>query len=325
MRVTDELYGSYQVEPVIEELLQTPAVIRLQDVHMAGPVYLLKPEWNETRYEHSVGVMLIIKRLGGSLAEQIAGLLHDVSHTAYSHVVDQALRYKGDDYHETKKRQVIEVSSIPDILSKYGFDVEELLYDDAQWSILEQPAPLLCADRIDYTLREVYRYFGTPLSEVHAFMDGISIVDGKMTLNDVKLGEWFTDKYYQVVIDFFLDELNVFSYDRFAKIINSALTSGVISNDQLFLNDSEFLAMLKTSGDTELQLLIQDFFAAHTLSVVTGEQVWDIHDVKKMRLIDPPIMSDSEVVTTSSLSPYAGELTQAARSKSERGVYLKID
>ena len=41
-----------------------------------------------TRYEHSVGVMLLARRVGGGLREQVAALLHDVSHTAFSHVID---------------------------------------------------------------------------------------------------------------------------------------------------------------------------------------------------------------------------------------------
>jgi HD superfamily phosphohydrolase len=32
--------------------------------------------------------MLLVRRLGASLEEQIAALLHDVSHTAFSHVID---------------------------------------------------------------------------------------------------------------------------------------------------------------------------------------------------------------------------------------------
>jgi len=48
-----------------------------------------------TRFDHSVGVMLLIRKLGAGsspasalLKEQVAALLHDVSHTAFSHVID---------------------------------------------------------------------------------------------------------------------------------------------------------------------------------------------------------------------------------------------
>jgi hypothetical protein len=34
-----------------------------------------------TRYEHSVGAMLAVRRLGGNLEAQASALLHDVAHT----------------------------------------------------------------------------------------------------------------------------------------------------------------------------------------------------------------------------------------------------
>ena len=36
--------------------------------------------WNVTHFEHSIGVMLLIRIVVGSIEEQIARLLHDVSH-----------------------------------------------------------------------------------------------------------------------------------------------------------------------------------------------------------------------------------------------------
>lgn len=39
-------------------------------------------------YDHSMGVFVILRARGAPLEEQIAGLLHDVSHTAFSHVGD---------------------------------------------------------------------------------------------------------------------------------------------------------------------------------------------------------------------------------------------
>jgi HD superfamily phosphohydrolase len=44
--------------------------------------------------------MLLIWRLGGSLREQLAGLLHDVSHAAFSHLIDHVLDVAEEDYHE---------------------------------------------------------------------------------------------------------------------------------------------------------------------------------------------------------------------------------
>ena len=41
-------------------------------IHQGGALFLVNPVINQTRFEHSVGVMLLIKKLGGSLKEQIA-------------------------------------------------------------------------------------------------------------------------------------------------------------------------------------------------------------------------------------------------------------
>jgi HD superfamily phosphohydrolase len=65
--------------------------------------------------------MLLVRKLGGSLEEQIAALLHDVSYTAFSHVIDYVLQEKGEDYHEQIFEEVITNSTIPSILDKYGF------------------------------------------------------------------------------------------------------------------------------------------------------------------------------------------------------------
>ena len=63
---------------------------------------------------------------------------------------------------------VIKQSSIPAILEKYGYEVENIL-DTSRWSLLEQPAPALCADRIDYTLRDMYFYGNLALEDIQKF------------------------------------------------------------------------------------------------------------------------------------------------------------
>ena len=60
-------------------------------------------------------------------------------------------------------------SEIPAILAKYGYNYEEILLDDSKWTLLERSAPELCADRVDYTLRDMYTYGYISLEEAHSF------------------------------------------------------------------------------------------------------------------------------------------------------------
>lgn len=87
MYYQDLLYGAVELPEAITTLLHTPPIQRLRGIHQGGAIVLANPTINHTRFDHSVGVMLLIRRLGGSLREQLAGLLHDVSHTAFSHLI----------------------------------------------------------------------------------------------------------------------------------------------------------------------------------------------------------------------------------------------
>ena len=121
MKIKDDIYGDFEIEGVLEELINTKKFQRLKNIHQGGASYLVNPNWNVTRYEHSVGTMLLIKKMNGTIEEQIAGLLHDISNTAFSHVVDFALNKSNEDYHEEIYEKIIEHSGIPEILIKHGF------------------------------------------------------------------------------------------------------------------------------------------------------------------------------------------------------------
>ena len=136
MKIKDDIYGDFEIEGVLEELINTKEFQRLKNIHQGGASYLVNPNWNVTRYEHSVGTMLLIKKMNGTIEEQIAGLLHDISHTAFSHVVDFALNKSNEDYHEEIYEKIIENSGIPEILIKHGYDYKDILYNEQKWTIL---------------------------------------------------------------------------------------------------------------------------------------------------------------------------------------------
>lgn len=323
MRIEDKIYGEFEVEGVLEELINTKVVQRLKNIHQGGASYLVNPNWNVTRYDHSVGTMIFIKIIGGSLEEQIAGLLHDISHTAFSHVVDFALNKSNEDYHEEIFERIVETSDIPKILTKHGYDYKDILYNETKWTLLERSAPALCADRIDYTLKDMYSYGYISLVAIKNFLDSLEVKDGEIVINSINAAEWFVNTYYKEVIGFFLNPLNIYAYNRLSNALKVALDNEIITLEDLLQDDNYVLTILKNSKNEEVRSLIQSL--NYNVDVVENKEEYDIHQVNKLRLIDPTVIIDGVLSKASEKSTLIKILGEQAMQKSIEGVFVKFN
>ncbi|MGH1327431.1 HD domain-containing protein [Bacillus pretiosus] len=322
MVISDVIYGECEVDPVLEELILSKSVQRLKGIHQAGASYLMNEKWNVTRFDHSVGVMLLIKKLGGSVEEQMAGLLHDVSHTAFSHVIDYVFDNRNESYHEEIFSSVVKNSEIPAILAKYGYNYEDILLDDSKWTLLERSAPELCADRVDYTLRDMYTYGYISLEEAQDFLDDLIAVDGKMVLQNIEMAEWFTETYYKEVIDFFMKPMNIYGNDMLAKTLKLALHKKVIHADDFLLEDEELISKLQLCKDQEVGALLSKVHP--NVKVKEDRNNYDLYQKNKVRLIDPPLFREGEVVPSSAVSEKIRQMSEIAYEKAVRGMYVKV-
>ncbi|PEJ70294.1 hypothetical protein CN888_23080 [Bacillus wiedmannii] len=322
MIISDVLYDEFKVDKVVEELILSRPVQRLKGIHQAGASYLMNEKWNVTRFDHSVGVMLLVKKLGGSVEEQIAGLLHDVSHTAFSHVIDYVFDNRNESYHEEIFSSVVKNSEIPAILSKYGYNYEDILLDDSKWTLLERSAPELCADRVDYTLRDMYTYGYVSLEEVHSFLKDVIAVDGKLGVQSVEMAEWFTETYYKEVIDFFMKPMNIYGNDMLAKTLKLALHKKVIHAADLLLEDDQLISKLQQCNDSEVHALLRKVHP--NVNVKEDRNDYDLYQKNKVRLIDPPLLREGEVVSSSVVSEKIRQMSEVAYEKAVRGMYVKV-
>jgi len=320
--ISDVLYGEFEVDPVVEELIVSKSVQRLKGIHQNGASYLINENWNVTRFDHSVGVMLLIKKLGGSVEEQIAGLLHDVSHTAFSHVIDYVFDNSNESYHEEIFSSVVKNSDIPAILAKYGYNYEDILLDDSKWTLLERSAPELCADRVDYTLRDMYTYGYISLEEVHSFLEDVIAVEGKMVLQSIEMADWFTETYYKEVIDFFMKPMNIYGNDMLAKTLKLAIHKKIIQADDFLLEDDELILKLQQCSDPEVHALVSKVHP--NVKVKEDRNDLDLYQKSKVRLIDPPLFHEGEVVSSSVVSGKIRQMSEIAYEKAVRGMYVKV-
>ena len=92
--IWNEKVDCADVMPVIN----SDVMQRLKDIDQSGAARYLGVKLPAfSRYEHSVGVYALLKKAGALKKEQVAGLLHDASHTVFSHVGDYIWAKKIDD------------------------------------------------------------------------------------------------------------------------------------------------------------------------------------------------------------------------------------
>ena len=138
-----------------------------------------------TRHEHSLGVYLLLGRLGAGRKERIAGLLHDISHTAFSHAVDFVFASEEQDHHEGLKPEFLGRPDLSSTLASMDYQADDF-FDDSIYPLLEQPLPWLCADRLDYFFRDSLACGVTAPEQVQRLLDHLVVIGTTIAFDDLK-------------------------------------------------------------------------------------------------------------------------------------------
>jgi len=232
----DKIYGKIEILGILEELLNTRVFQRLKKIHQGGAIFLVNPTLNQTRFDHSIGVMILIQKLGGSIQEQIAGLIHDISHTAFSHLIDYVLEIEEEDYHEKRFEVVLANEELANVLQKNDYEVRDFLNMES-YQILEYPLPGLCADRIDYTLRDLFQLKTISKEEINWFLSGLQIFEKRIVLKSEKHGKWFQSKYDFLVHEYFGGKENQEINLIMKKVIKECLEKSIIEVNDFHYDD----------------------------------------------------------------------------------------
>ncbi|NKQ35488.1 MAG: HD domain-containing protein [Chloroflexi bacterium] len=298
----DSVYGSATItEPVLLDLLASGAMQRLNGILQHGISGLIGVTQPITRYEHSLGAMLLVRRLGAGLEEQIAALLHDVSHTAFSHVIDYAVdSHDNQSYHDEMKEMFVAQTDLPAILGRHGYDWTDFLQEEA-YPLLEQPSPRLCADRLDYFLRDCQGLGLATQGDIDRALGQLVVADGRIATTAIPAANWLGRTYIQYDDASWANFREVGLYEVTAQAIRRALQIGLISEDDFWLTDEPFWAKLHSGDDAQLQNWLR-------LVSPDTEFVWDeanptFRISTKLRAIDPDVLVNGRLHPLSTLDP----------------------
>lgn len=289
------------VEPVLLDLLSTDAMRRLDDVLQHGVSALVGITSNTSRLEHSIGAMLLVRRFGGDLPEQIAALLHDSSHTAMSHVIDYVYaRHASQSYHDEMKAWYVGQSDIPTVLTRYGYMWSEFLNEDA-FPLLEQPSPALCADRLDYFLRDGQDLGVLNDADITQILDHLTVFDGRIVMTDPAAARLLAYRYLAADDASWSNFREVGLYEVTAQALRLALQRQIITDADLWGTDATLWHTLQQSQDPDLRYYLD--FVTQTTQFVHDEAAPTFSVTTKIRTIDPDVLLQGELVRYSSLDP----------------------
>jgi len=163
--IKDPVHGYISLGEDEIGVLDTYPVQRLRRILQLPFVYLVYPGARHTRFDHSLGCMY----LAGEFAERLgfdehrrkvlrlAGLLHDLGHTPYSHLLEPLLEEAGITHEEMTIKILENDGELGKAIERCGVSIDEVIDvlrgKGAESAIISGP---IDADKLDFLMRDSY-------------------------------------------------------------------------------------------------------------------------------------------------------------------------
>jgi uncharacterized protein len=318
------IYGTYTInEPELIALLESPTVQRMKNINQYGVTSYRCP-YNYTRYDHSIGVMILLRRFGASLNEQIAGLLHDASHTAFSHVGDIVFGHTDEhqSYQDSIHEWFLEQTEIPKILQQFGLSVDAVFHKSGNHRMLEQDLPNICADRFEYNLMGMLGEKLLSQNDIDEILNAITFNDGNWVFTNLTGAQKFA--YAQLRLNELTwgDPWNGLGYHLAARALKRALELKLITHDMMhFGNDDQIWQLLRASNDPLIQKA--------TNAILNPQHYYELADhgefeIKpKFRGIDPWVQTEDGIKRLREIDTQFAHAFEQTKKKLNAGFWAK--
>ena len=332
MKYKDLIFGNVTIsEPVILDLLKTPALQRLKDIDNAG----YKPLWAKpkgilshgdySRFAHSVAVYLLVRKYGAPLEEQVAGLLHDVSHSAFSHCIDYVLdsgSQKTHNHQDNIHEEFVKSTKIPAILSKYGFNVDYIL-DDKNFPLKEKSLPDLCADRLEYSMRGALIFKECTKKQIEYFLSNLTVLDNNWVFKNFLAAHRYAKLFAKLNTIYYSGIHSAAMFRAVGDYLKYALSKKYITNSDLYTTDTAVVKKISVNlkKDAHLRLLFARM--NNKIPFTNNPKDYDAQVFCKSRVVDPLCLVNGKLKRVSQINSSWKEIVKVESTPKE--YFLKFE
>lgn len=324
------------LEPQPPEFLnkyyELPMLQRLKNVGLLcgtdwTPLY--KNRFYYSRFDHSVGVALIIWHFTHDKAQTISGLLHDVSTPVFSHVSDFR---KGDALTQTETEGTNESiirndRNLDALLAVDGLRGEQV-EDYHKYPIADNEIPQLSSDRLEYMFPSGMALDGSwDLPSVRRAYEDLEVLRNEEGLPELgfktlEIAEDYTRRFCMIGHILQLNE-NKLTLHLLGKIMNLAVEEGILSEaDFMTKAEAEIIGILDkelsqnpkafSKERSKLARLYKTFRTMtkieHTQTPLDENEYFCINLKVKQRYINPLVKTYNSCTRISEISSQAKKI-----------------
>jgi len=327
-RISDETRNYYKIlseefPNFLEEYIETPAMLRLDGISMfpgGDHTKILNIKNFNSRLKHSIGVALIVWNFTKDKKQTLAGLFHDISTPAFSHIVDFINGdYLNQESTEDLTKYMIENSKeIMELLNRDGIKVEEVC-DYHIYPIADNSTPMLSADRLEYTFSDGLEIEGIfDLDKINRIYKDLSVLKNEnneieLGFNNLEMAEEFVhnaNKLWLLISGG--NEIN-FIMQFWTDYLKSSMNKGYIKEVNLYkMSEKEIIEKIKKQADREMVKILEKFQNAISIgrSNIEIKDKYCVSVKAKKRYINPLVNNKDKAKRVTVLSCEAKKIIE---------------
>ena len=300
MNIKDRL-DIYQKNPpaFLSPFLSAKERQRLKGVNRhCGREYTSFPMFKDlshySRFNHSVGVSLLLSRFTTDPKIILSGLFHDIATPAFAHVIDFLLGdHLKQEATESKTEHFINNSPIIQTgLQNLGLSTKDVS-NYHLYPLADNDSPRLSADRLEYTLSNTLNFGLGSKDDILKILNDLVILKSEDNLVERGFRTENT-AYLRSELSLKCGEIYTMDEDRYgreylAHVIKKAINNRVLSFDDLYTSEDRVIQKLMDNPSTK-----NSFISFTSLSKVTRCKEGNPFSYKinaKKRFIDPLIQN----------------------------------
>ena len=317
--------------PLLTELLSSQPVKRLKRINQYGIIQLVDSEGHNnepyTRYDHSLGVFYLLNYFGASFEEQVSGLLHDVSHTTFSHVSDYLFSTNSagnPNYHDSLFISFLQKRGLAQILKRYALTPADIAPENTHFTMLERELPDLCADRLDYILQGSARRKTLTRPEVDQIIKSLSYDPSTRHwyLSNPNSARLLAEASLELNKNIFVTGWGRVLYQWAAEAVKRMVQINDLTFEDVSyrMGDDELWQAMQSSKDTQVIALVKKMKSAwHQVYETTSAGKADVtFENLRCRVVDPRVIVPDGWKRLSDLNPafkakYQAEMRRCSR------------